>query len=349
MQNIFENFSSLTIGIFGDYCLDEYLWIDSSLNEPSLETDLVAYQCTRRETSPGAAGTIAKNLANLGIGTVYAIGFAGDDGRGLELCRGLDRLGINRENIVLTGSRITSTHTKPWITNPDGSQNELNRIDIKNWSKTSSALENEVLEKLKSVLPKLDALIVLDHIVEENCGIMTDNMRAALSKIAKDNPDLLIYADSRCRIGLFENVMIKGNQFELTHAIYGMAKTEHGSGANIQLAADPSVVRTDDQINNACRALQQKNSRPVICTLGENGVRIYDGDDILHVPVAAISGQTDPCGAGDMFTSGFIPAIAAGADKKTAAEIGNIAAAICVTQLGTTGFVTQNDILAKMS
>jgi len=343
MKNIFENYKNLSIAVFGDYCLDEYLWIDSALNEPSLETDLVAYQCIKRETSPGAAGTIAKNLANLGVGNVYAVGFAGDDGRGLELCRGLDNLGINRENLVLTTTRGTMTHTKPWLTEPDGSKRELNRIDIKNWATTPQELENAALEKLTTLLPKLDALIILDHIVEENCGIITDNVRNTLSTIAKENPKLIIYADSRCRIGKFDNMIIKGNQFELTHAVYGMAET--GRNAPVKLAADPSVNRTEEEIVKACETLQQKNNRPVICTLGEHGVRIYNSGSSTHVPGIPVQGQTDVCGAGDMFTSAFISAIAAGADMATAAKTGNIAAAICVTQLGTSGHVTQDDIL----
>jgi len=343
---LFKNFKNLSIGVFGDYCLDEYLWIDAALNEPSLETDLVAYQCVKRETSPGAAGTIAKNLANLGVGNVYAIGFAGDDGRGLELCRGLDKLGVNRDNLVLTDKRCTSTHTKPWIANPDGSKMELNRIDIKNWTPTPPELENEVLDKLKAVISGLDALIILDHVAEENCGMVTSNVRHALAALAKENPELIIYADSRCRIGKFEGMMIKGNQFELTHAVYGFAKTERN--APVQLAADPSVVRTEAEITYACQTLMQKNCRPVVCTLGEQGVRIYSKDATFDVPGIPVQGQTDVCGAGDMFTSAFISAVAAGADMAAAAKIGNIAAAICVTQLGTTGHVTCEDILARL-
>ncbi|MCL2286051.1 MAG: PfkB family carbohydrate kinase [Firmicutes bacterium] len=345
-KKIFDNYKNLSIGVFGDYCLDEYLWIDSALNEPSLETDLVAYQCVKRETSPGAAGTIAKNLANLGVGTIYAIGFAGDDGRGLELCRGLDRLDINRENLILTDARITSTHTKPWITNPDSSKYELNRIDIKNWTTTPTELEDAVFKKLEQLIPKLDALIILDHIVEENCGIITDNIRRALAALAKENPNLLIYADSRCRIGQFENMMIKGNQFELTHAVYGMAETD--SDAPVKLAADPSVIRTEEEISQACEILRHKNNQPVICTLGEHGVRIYSKDTPINIPGIPVQGQTDVCGAGDMFTSAFISAVAAGADIEYAAKIGNIAAAICVTQLGTSGHVTQSDILERL-
>jgi len=345
MKNVFDKFQSLSIGVLGDYCLDEYLWIDAALNEPSLETDLVAYQCIKRETSPGAAGTIAKNLANLGIGNVYAIGFTGDDGRGMELCRGLDNLGINRQSVIATTERVTPTHTKPWLM--DGSaKSELNRIDIKNLTPTPSSIGEMVMDEVKKLLPKLDALIVLDHFVEENCGVVTDYVRNALIKLAKENPNLLIYADSRCRIGLFEGMMIKGNQFELTHAVYGMAET--AKAAPVKLAADPSVTRTEEEIAIACNTLQARNNRPVICTIGEDGVCIYDTKATLHVPGVVVTGQTDVCGAGDMFTSGFVSALAAGADMETAAKIGNTAAALCVQQLGTTGYVTQQDILQSI-
>lgn len=346
MTEFFGKYKNLRIGVFGDYCLDEYLWIDSELNEPSLETDLVAYQCVKRETSPGAAGTIAKNLANLGVGNIYAIGYVGDDGRGLELCRGLDKLGINRDNLVQTEAKGTFTHTKPWIMDPDGSKRELNRIDIKNWTPTSHELENAVLDKLNGIITSLDALIILDHVVEENCGIITDNVRKALAALAKENPNLIIYADSRCRIGQFEGMMIKGNQYELTHAVYGMA--ESGRNSPVKLAADPSVVRTEEEIVSACETLRQKNNHTVICTLGENGVRIYDANAVIHVPGIPVTGQTDVCGAGDMFTSAFISAIAAGMNMEHAAKIGNIAASICVTQLGTSGHVTVDDILPHM-
>ena len=338
MKEIFEKFSGLSIAILGDYCLDEYLWIDAELNEPSLETGLVAYQCVKRETYPGAAGTIAKNLANLGIGTVYAVGYVGDDGRGIELCRGLDNLGVNRDSIVIAKDRVTPTYTKPWI-KENGQQRELSRIDSKNWTPTSSALEDEVLAKLSNILDKIDALIIMDQMTEENCGIITERMRKQLSEIAKENPELIIYADSRSRIGLFDGVMVKGNQYEIANAVYG-------EGYH-QPAADLSVPQAEDlvEIDRACEKLRQKNGRPVICTLGEKGVRIYTESSAVAVPALSVSGQTDVCGAGDMFTSGFVSALTAGADMELAGTIGNTAAAICVSQLGTSGYVTVPDIL----
>ena len=338
MHNIFGKYKNLSIAVLGDYYLDEYLWIDAELNEPSLETGLVAYQCTKREAYPGAAGTIAKNLVNLGVGTVYAVGYVGDDGRGLEMCRRLDSLGVNRDNIVTVKGRCTPTHTKPWIVK-DGKTQELSRIDIKNWTKTPAELEDAVLTKLKGIIGNIDALIILDHTAEEGCGIITAKVREALAKIAKDNPNCITYADSRGRIGLFDGMMLKGNQFELCHAIFGSGSDSIG----VQLAADPSIVRTQDDITEACQALYQKTGKPVICTVGEDGVQIHS-DTVLAVPGIKTEGQLDVCGAGDMFTSAFISALAAGADMQHAAKIGNAAAAICVQQLGTSGHVTVDDI-----
>jgi len=338
MKELFEKYKGLSIAVLGDYCLDEYLWIDAKLNEPSLETEMVAYQCVKRETSPGAAGTVANNLANLGVGKIYAVGFVGDDGRGLELCRGLDSLGINRENLVQTHHRGTNAYTKPWMIEPDGAKWEMSRIDIKNWTETPLEIELSIISNLRRLAPKLDALIVMDQVTEENCGVVTGGMRRALAALAKEYPNLLIFADSRRNIGQFDGLTVKGNQFELTHAVYGLSDT--GSDAPVKLASDPSVTRTDAEIASACEALQKRNKRPVICTLGEKGVRIYGENGTVDVPGKPVTGQTDVCGAGDMFTANFVTALAAGADIETAAGLGNAAAAICVGQIGTSGCVT---------
>jgi len=352
-MELFNKFKDLSIAVFGDYYLDEYLWIDAALNEPSLETGLVAYQCTRRESYPGAAGTIAKNLANFGIGTVYAVGFTGDDGRGLEIRRGLEKLGVDCNNLVITPDRCTPTHTKPWITE-NGETRELSRIDIKNWTLTSPGLEQEVLGKLKSLIKKIDALIILDHAAEENCGIVTDSVREALIKIANDDPGCIIYADSRERIGKFDKMMIKGNQFELCHAVYGQSVDTDISinsaenNNNITLAADPSVVRTKEEVNHACELLYKKTGCPVICTLGESGLKIF-ADTVIDVPGINVPGQLDVCGAGDMFTSAFVSTLSAGASMDQAGILGNIAAVLCVQQLGTTGYVTATEIMNEIN
>jgi len=306
------DYKKLKIAVFGDYCLDEYLFIDAALNEPSLETGLTAYQCTRREVYPGAAGTIAKNLSHLGVGEIYAVGCVGDDGRGLELRRGLGQLVGITDRLVITNERSTPTYTKPWLTE-NGEIRELNRIDAKNWTPTPRALEDAALANLKSLIGKIDALIIMDQLTEENCGIVTDRLRAEIAEIARENPNLLIFADSRCRIDLFEGIIIKGNNHEIPP--------------------------------ERCDELMKRNGKPVVCTLGEKGVAVHHSGGRIEIPGIPLDCQLDVTGAGDMFSANFVAALSAGAELEEAARVGNIAASLCVQQLGTSGRVTRDDII----
>jgi len=321
---LFEKYKNLSIAVFGDFCLDEYLWLDASLNEASLETGDIAYQCVKREVSPGAAGNIVKNLVMMGVGTVYAAGHTGDDGRGIELRRCLEKLGVDMTCLVTAPGRETPAYVKPWLMEGEN-RRELNRVDIKNWVATPQETEEAMLAQLRKIVDKLDALIIMDQLTEENCGAVTDKVREELSKIAKDNLSLIVYADSRNRIGRFENMIIKGNKHEITNAAFGYEDL--------------------DNVHKACELLQEKTGRPLVCTVGEKGLRIYHDGTVTEVPGVAISGQVDVTGAGDMVTSGFVSALAAGADMKQAGEIGNKAAAVCVSQLGSSGVVRQEDIL----
>ena len=305
------DFSKLNIAVFGDYCLDEYLWIDSNLNEPSLETGLTAYQCTKREISPGAAGTVAKDLANLGVGKVYALGYVGDDGRGIELCRALDSLGINRELMIIDKERVTPTYTKPWLMENEHKK-EMSRIDLRNHSPTPTRLEDSMFSNLNSIIDKIDALIIMDQMTEKNCGVITENIVNAIKEVARANPKLLIYADSRSKIRSFSEVIIKGNMHEL--------KPEE------------------------CPKLNLMNKRPVILTKSERGAEIYDEGAVHKIEGINITGSVDVTGAGDMFTAAFVASYSLGLPIQRAGKLGVVASALSVMQLGTTGYVTAEDL-----
>jgi len=305
------DFSKLNIAVLGDYCLDEYLWIDSALNEPSLETGLTAYQCTKREISPGAAGTVAKNLANLGVGKVYALGYVGDDGRGIELCRALDSLGINRELMIIDKERVTPTYTKPWLMEGEHKE-EMSRIDLRNHSPTPARLEDSVFSNLSSIIDKIDALIIMDQMTEKNCGVVTENIVNAIKEVARAHPKLLIYADSRSKIRSFSEVIIKGNMQELKPA--------------------------------ECPKLSLENKRPVVLTKSERGAEIYDMGTVHKIEGINITGDIDVTGAGDMFTAAFVASYSLGLPIQRAGKLGVLASALSVMQLGTTGYVTADDL-----
>src|SRR5437879_10514455 len=95
-QAITDKYSNLRIALVGDFCLDRYLEIDPAKQEISIETGLPVHNVVNVRSQPGGAGTILNNLAALGIGRIYPVGFCGEDGEGFELKRALqERAGVD--------------------------------------------------------------------------------------------------------------------------------------------------------------------------------------------------------------------------------------------------------------
>src|SRR5438552_13836431 len=88
-QAIAGRYRDLSIAVLGDFCLDRYLEIDPARQEVSLETGLPVHNVVNVRAQPGGAGTVLNNLAALGVGTIFPVGFAGNDGEGYELRRAL--------------------------------------------------------------------------------------------------------------------------------------------------------------------------------------------------------------------------------------------------------------------
>jgi rfaE bifunctional protein kinase chain/domain len=331
IDDLLARLPKLTLGVVGDLFLDRYLEIDARLTEPSIETGLDAYQVVRVRPSPGAAGTVINNLAALGVGCIQAISVAGDDGEGYELGHALDALKVVDRRRVCTARDVafhTPTYTKPMLHEAGKPARELNRLDIKNHTRLPASAEEHVLRALDEAWPKLDALLVMDQVSQENCGVITDRVRARLAALGKANPGKLILADSRERIGLFTNVAIKPNQTECEHASGGASPRSAEAGA---------------------RELAQRSGRPVFCTRGERGILVVDpGKGTANeVPAYPVRGPIDIVGAGDSTSAAIASAIAAGASLVEAAAFGNLIASITIQQLGTTGTASPAQVRAR--
>src|SRR5262245_47350463 len=102
-RSIVDEYPNLRLAVVGDFCLDRYLEIDPTRREVSIETGLPVYNVLRVRAQPGGAGTILNNLVALGVGTIYPVGFAGQDGEGAELRRALEaRAGVSLSYFLQT-------------------------------------------------------------------------------------------------------------------------------------------------------------------------------------------------------------------------------------------------------
>ena len=331
LQQILNQFPTISLAVVGDYFLDKYLVIDRSLSEISLETGKEAYQIVDIRHSPGAAGTVCNNLAALEVGTIYAVGLIGDDGQGYELKQGLAQRGVKLDYLVERSDIFTPTYTKPMERAADGTEQEMNRLDIKNRHPLSGEIQQQLIEQLRAVVPAVAGVIISDQVQERNCGVVTDQLRAQLAELAQTYPDEIFFADSRTRIGEFSRVIIKPNKHEVVAAVEGQALKVVPRGRAEQCG----------------QRLAARTGQPVFVTMGAEGISVCTEDGCEHVPAIPVSGEIDIVGAGDSATAGIVSALCAGASLSEAALVGNLVAAITIQQLGTTGTASPEQLLAQ--
>jgi len=323
LRELLRAYGDLVIGVVGDFFLDAYYDCDRQLNEPSLETGRNCYQVVRTRRQAGAAGTVAANLVALGVGTVEAIGYCGDDGEGYELRRAMSRMGLEMSGFHTAADRFTPTYGKPtYVRRGDGGWavvEELERLDTQNRRTTPKALQEKLIEHIKCRLPQWDGVLIVDQVGEANCGVVTTRVRRFLMRSARENGDIVFLADSRERIGSFRHVIIKPNQREAAAAL------------GTRRAASAS------SLERQARQLAQGTGRPVFVTLSERGILVADRTKAERVAGVSVSGPIDPVGAGDTTSAAIVASLAAGATPLEAAVVASLAASLTVQQIGTTG------------
>lgn len=323
LDAVLKNMNQARVGLIGDICLDVYWHADMRKSELSRETPHFPLPIVRERMSPGAGGNVVANLATLQPAMLQVISVIGQDWRGTELLRLFAGFGLDTSAILVDPQQTTNAYIKPLRAGISDLVYEDPRLDFANFNLIGATVEDELIDKLNQAAVSLDVLCVSDQM---RFGIITTRVREQICRLAEQGLNVLV--DSRDRIGLFHNVLLKPNEVEGARAI----------GMN---AADLHGVK--DLATVADRLSRQQNS-PVIMTIGPHGALYADSEHISHIPVPPVEGPIDICGAGDSFLAGLAMALAAGADRCEAARIGNLCSSVTIRQVGTTGTATREQI-----
>jgi rfaE bifunctional protein kinase chain/domain len=312
---------SFRVLVVGDICLDRWCAYDPAATEPSRETGIPRIGVVRTETTPGAGGTVANNLAALGCASVAVLGVIGDDGFGWELSRALDTRGISSELCVRTSSAQTFTYTK--VINATTGIEDRPRLDFINTTPLAGEVESEILHRLPSAIDSCDVIMVADQAETSQGGVVTPAVRDRIAQLASGHPEKIFFADSRARIQHFRNVIVKPNRDE----------------------AEAACRSLFDRIDYA--ALRQHvRSRLLMVTYGAEGVLLVDENGKTWVRTQPVENPVDICGAGDSFSAGAALALAAGASAAEAASFGNLVASITIMKKGT-GTASPEEVSAR--
>ena len=328
---ITARYSSLRVGVVGDFFLDRYLMIDPSKSELSIETGLPVHNVLEVQSRPGAAGTIVNNLVALGVGTIYPVSYRGDDGEGYELQKALEaQPGVCLDHFLTSPTRRTPVYCKPLLIEEGKPPVELNRFDSKNWTPTPIELRMELADRVIAIGSEVDVLLILEQVDLPETGVVTPSLNAAALHVLKERPDVVVLADSRQGLHHFPPFIFKMNAAELSRMTAG----DTGDLAAVKAQASRQA---------------DANGQPVFVTLTEKGiVGARPGESVEHVDAHPVAGPIDIVGAGDSVTANLAVALAAGASLREAMTLAMAAASIVIHQLGTTGTASVASLAKKI-
>ncbi|MFQ3633861.1 bifunctional heptose 7-phosphate kinase/heptose 1-phosphate adenyltransferase [Roseiflexus sp.] len=328
LQDILFRSAHARVLVVGDFTLDRRLQIDPTRIEYSEETGLPAHQVAAVDLAPGAAGSIAVILRALGIG-VTALGVVGDDGDGYELRRNLRQHGIDERAMVVAADRHTPTSIRPVIVGATPMPHELERLDIRSRTPIAASTTTALIERLRALASQVHAVIVVDHVSEEECGVVTSRLRLEIADLSDRHQNVWFLATSHHRIGLFRHVMIVPDARACVRAVYA------NDSSNPPLAL----------VGQAAEQLRQRTGKPVIVTLGIRGMLVVHEQGMLHAPPVPISGPIRLTGANDGAVAAIAAALCTGATLDEAVELGNLAAA-AMRRTDATEAALQSQIIA---
>jgi sugar/nucleoside kinase (ribokinase family) len=194
-----------------------------------------------------------------------------------------------------------------------------------------ASIAAELTAKLEALLGSLDAVVIMDQVEQENCGVVSAAFRDVLNSLAAQYPSVIFWADSRRFIRHFRGMVIKPNQFE------AVGKEHPLPGDEVPL----------DELKAALARLRIETGTTVFVTRGEQGMLVSD-PEVALVSGVQVPGPLDPTGAGDSVTAGAILTLASGGTPVEAALIGNLVASITVQQLGTTGTASPDQVAERL-
>ncbi|MGQ9629233.1 MAG: bifunctional heptose 7-phosphate kinase/heptose 1-phosphate adenyltransferase [bacterium] len=329
MIEILKNISVRRIAVVGDFCLDAYWRADMTISELSRETPRFPLPIVEERYSPGGAGNVAWNLKDLGVATVYALGISGEDWRGNILRKEMEGRRIDLSFWLSSPEITTNAYIKPIRVGYETEQ-EDSRLDFENHKWMSRDLEGEFIERISKCISFIDGIVIVDQL---SYGAISAGVRESLIDLARKYPEKVFSVDSRNRIGLYTDMILKPNEMEVVRAI----DPEANAGAS-----------KDRQLVERCGfELARRSKKPLYVTLGEEGALLFEGEECHRIPALPVEGPIDVVGAGDTFLSAMSAGLCAGASFREAGFIGNAAASVTVKKLQQTGTATPEEIIER--
>lgn len=257
--------------------------------------------------SGGSAANTAAGVAALG-GRAAFVGKVADDDLGAVFAGDLEKAGIFYETGFLTDG--TGTGRSMIFVTPD-SERTMNTF----LGAGQQLSENDIVEETIGAA----AITYMEGYLWDPPLAKRAFVKAAHFAHKSERAAAITLSDPFCV-----------NRFRAEFLDLIRSKTMDYVFANIEEAK--ALYETDD-LNTAVRQLAQ-DAEVAAVTMGARGAMAIAGGEIVSVPAFPVSDVVDVTGAGDLFASGFLLAMARGQAMEDALRLGCLAASEVISHIG---------------
>lgn len=292
--------------VLGDLILDRFVHGDAARISPEAPVPVVRQ--SRIEHRLGGAANVAANVCALG-GETRILGVVGTDAEGERLRKMIGELGVAPEGVLALEGRPTTVKTRVIARHQ-----QVLRVDVEEQSlldqSSAGTLETLVMEAISEA----DALIVSDYAK----GVVSDRLLRGVLGRARE---------------LGHPTVIDPKSVRLER--YAPATVVTPNEAELARSAGRSLGSTDEVERVARDLLGRAAIETLVVTLGEKGMLVVPSEGKAELIEARAREVFDVTGAGDTVTAALAIALAVGLSAGEAARVGNAAAAVAVSKLGT--------------
>jgi rfaE bifunctional protein kinase chain/domain len=311
LLDIVGAFSRQTIGVVGDFVLDEF--VSGEISRVSREAPVLILRHRHTEVYPGGGANAVNNLAALGA-HVLPVGVVGHDAGGEKLLEYLRGKGVKTSGIIRSREYTTPTKTRYLAGWTHTTEQQVLRVDREPGAPLPQNVQDAIAQKARKAARTADALIMSDY----GFGAATP---ALVRKLKAKRATL----DSRYRLLEYADAGITAatpNEPEVEAAYHE------------QIGTDTTRL---EQLGS--RLLNELSLEALLVTRGKDGLVVFErptasgGDtpaSATHVPIYGSDTPVDVTGAGDTVIAVFTLALAAGATYLEAAHLANYAGGIVV-------------------
>ena len=307
IETILQVFPQKRILVLGDIMVDKYTRGKVSRISPEAPIQILEFE--ESSLTAGGASNVTNNLVSLGCGVSLA-GMAALDEYGLWLRHYMEKRGVEISGVLAEEGRPTTLKER-FATKSQ----QLLRVDREKNDGIQPETQENILANLQTKLKTIDAVLLSDY----RKGVLSSpDFVQRIIALCNENKVIVTIDSKSSLISAFKNAtFVKPNNLELEQAV------------NMK-------IKDEESLNIAGNLyLETSGARHLIVTRGAKGISIFSPGEKRRDFSSKALQVYDVTGAGDTVISTITLGIVSGLTIDEATILGNLAASIVVSKIGT--------------